>query len=46
LHYTVGIPAFSEYQDCDHSRDYWEAYRNMTYVQSDAVYKAPKQGNQ
>jgi lipopolysaccharide biosynthesis glycosyltransferase len=45
LHYTIGLPAFSEYQECDHARDYWEAYRNMTYVQQSAVYKTPKQGD-
>ncbi len=34
LHYTIGIPAFSEYVKCDHSEDWWNAYRNMVYCGS------------
>jgi lipopolysaccharide biosynthesis glycosyltransferase len=35
LHYTIGIPGFSEYVKCDHSEDYWNSYRNMTYCAGD-----------
>jgi lipopolysaccharide biosynthesis glycosyltransferase len=34
LHYTIGIPSFSEYVKCDHSEDWWSAYRNMTYCEN------------
>jgi lipopolysaccharide biosynthesis glycosyltransferase len=34
LHYTIGIPAFSEYVKCDHSEDWWQAYKDMTYCAS------------
>jgi len=27
LHYTIGIPAFAEYGDCDHAEEWWAAYR-------------------
>lgn len=30
LHYTIGIPAFSEYVKCDHAEDWWKAYRATT----------------
>lgn len=29
LHYTVGIPAFAEYADCDSAEDWWRTYRRM-----------------
>jgi hypothetical protein len=28
LHYTIGIPAFAEYADCDGAEEWWNAYRN------------------
>jgi hypothetical protein len=34
LHYTIGIPAFSEYVRCDHSEDWWGAFREMTYCEN------------
>jgi lipopolysaccharide biosynthesis glycosyltransferase len=34
LHYTIGIPAFSEYVRCDHSEDWWGAFRDMTYCEN------------
>jgi lipopolysaccharide biosynthesis glycosyltransferase len=47
LHYSIGIPAFSEYVKCDHSADWWNAYRNATYVQGNtSIHPSPKQGNQ
>jgi hypothetical protein len=32
VHYTLGGPYFSEYEDCDYSREWWEAYRRANYV--------------
>jgi hypothetical protein len=29
LHYTIGIPAFQEYADCDHAEEWWKTYRRM-----------------
>lgn len=29
LHYTIGIPAFAEYADCDRAEDWWRTYRRM-----------------
>jgi hypothetical protein len=28
LHYTIGIPAFQEYADCDGAEHWWKTYRN------------------
>jgi hypothetical protein len=27
LHYTIGIPAFAEYADCDHAQEWWATYQ-------------------
>jgi lipopolysaccharide biosynthesis glycosyltransferase len=40
LHFTVGIPAFSEYVRCDHSKDWWNAYKGMTYCEQRIYTKA------
>ena len=29
LHYTVGIPAFQEYTDCDRAEEWWATYQRM-----------------
>ncbi len=29
LHYTIGIPGFAEYADCDRAEDWWASYRRM-----------------
>lgn len=29
LHYTVGIPGFAEYADCDHATEWWNVRRRM-----------------
>lgn len=34
LHYTIGIPSFSEYVQCDHSEDWWKSYKEMTYCEN------------
>lgn len=33
LHYTLGIPAFSEYTHCDHSSDWWLAMRDAIHFE-------------
>lgn len=34
LHYTIGIPTFSEYARCDHYEAWWDAFREMTYCEN------------
>lgn len=34
LHYTIGIPSFSEYVNCDHAADWWKAYKEMTHCEN------------
>jgi len=29
LHYTIGIPGFAKYADCDGAGDWWATYRRM-----------------
>jgi hypothetical protein len=29
LHYTLGTPCFKDYQECDHSQEWHETYKNM-----------------
>lgn len=32
LHYTLGVPAFSAYEDCDHSVEWWDELHKVTDV--------------
>lgn len=40
LHYTVGIPAFSGYRQCDHASAWWAEFHRMTEV--DEVENTPR----
>jgi len=42
LHYTVGGPYFSDFRDCDFSREWWDAFHEMTSCENPAEgLKAP-----
>lgn len=31
VHYTLGTPCFSDYQECDYSDDWWDVYSGLIY---------------
>ena len=33
LHYTIGIPAFQAYRDCDHSGEWWREFHKVVEVE-------------
>lgn len=37
LHYTLGVPAFSEYQGCDHAEEWFDAYSDATHCAQSEV---------
>ena len=44
VHFTLGGPYFSEYADCDYSREWWEAYRRSQHVTQTADIRAADVG--
>ena len=32
LHFTLAIPAFQSYEDCDHSKEWWDEFHRVTDV--------------
>lgn len=30
LHYTIALPCFPQYKDCDHASEWWETYKRAT----------------